>query len=418
MTIPLRILAVVLLVSSVLVGCAGKKSPVTPDEIPPEAATTGRTEPGDFAVDGKPAAAGEIVVEDLEPESGPGTESADMDSTGNIDDGDFIERDPSSLDGEFEPCPDMEEQEGLDRMQKKFENNLCRSARWFDALWGNPRAFEQASANYGLLGAGGLWDEQDGFSGKGRFRAHVDLPQMNNRLNLVMGRLPSDSLIQEDEGDPIPPAVEESENEWLLGLEYRPLGNDRLALGAGVKVDAPPEAYVKLRYRTTYTIGQKRRAAFKVTPFWQQGGKEFGLNARFDWELHFGKTALLRWTLSGTQHGETDGVRFRFGPTLYHRVGRLSSFAHDILITGQTEREVADEDYQFFSRFRRPIFKDFFFMTVGLGATYRKRLIVEDREIVPLAGLFFELQFGQFSGANSAKKSAEPNRPVADEFDR
>ena len=110
-------------------------------------------------------------------------------------------------------------------MRAGLERGVCSTARFVDRLFGGDREFaeydDEASGRASVtLG----WNEQDHVEVDTRFRASVNLPQINERFNATIGKASSDEYVADEIGV-FNPAVgafsDDDPAEWFAGVGYR-----------------------------------------------------------------------------------------------------------------------------------------------------------------------------------------------------
>ena len=98
--------------------------------------------------------------------------------------------------GEVKP-----EAQGIDTMRAGLQRGVCSTARFVDRIFGRENQFsEYEDHSNGRAGVTLGWDEQDGFEVDTRFRASVNLPQINERFNATIGRATSDEYLADENG--------------------------------------------------------------------------------------------------------------------------------------------------------------------------------------------------------------------------
>ncbi|KAA3632556.1 MAG: hypothetical protein DWQ08_03340, partial [Proteobacteria bacterium] len=220
------------------------------------------------------------------------------------------------VEAESKPCPDTVEEASnwLDRSQKQVYETVCGTAAWFDGFFGD-RRYDGASANtFGRMGLSGFWDERDGFDPKLRFRAKFALPALRDRANIIVGRGDEKDFIEEREtpSDSIPGNFNRIEDDsFLIGLGYqRHAGLQRgLDFSAGIKVRAPPEPYLKARYRRAWELSNSTLFHLRPVVYWKS---EEGVGATLatDIDQLLSDRMMLRWSNSGniSEDSEVEGV--------------------------------------------------------------------------------------------------------------
>jgi len=212
------------------------------------------------------------------------------------------------------------------------------------------------------------WDEQDGFEVGTRFRASVNLPQINERFNATIGRATSDEYLA-DESEVFNPAVgafsDDDPAEWFAGVGYRAYrGRDnRFDLGAGVKLESPLNPYANARYRH-YIYGRSGTLlTFRTTAF-VENDEGFGVTQAFDIDKVLNDAYLFRLSNSLRLSEETDGVRWRVRPALYQAIDYRRAMRYEAFVRGETDGAEPDL-YGVGITHRRSAWRDWLFFEFG-----------------------------------------------------
>lgn len=300
-----------------------------------------------------------------------------------------------------DPClPDELQTSWLDWLQRKVSRTVCGSAMWFDGLFGESGLYEEIDATYGRIFLGLWWDERDGFDPKFRFRVRLILPQLENRLNLVIGRESVDKFIadQHDASEGLAGSFADAEQEeWLLGIGFVPLRGrrSRLSLDVGTRMTIPLDPYVRVHYRhSLFTDPRKIQLRLRETVYWQRT-EGFGFTSRADVDRSLGQKFLVRGTLSGTVSETKLGIAWYAAATLYHYLGSGAALAYLVEAYGETRREVPVEDYGVLVTYRRSFLRSWLFIELSGGLYWPRRLLSEERKVNPGLGLGFELFYGR-----------------------
>jgi hypothetical protein len=305
-------------------------------------------------------------------------------------------------DHEDVPCPGLADGESqwLERARAGVEHSVCVSAWRFDSLFGNREDEEiaEASAPYGRLRVGALWDERKGFDPEMRLLATVPLPLLHHRLHAIFGRDTDQQFIEnqgrEFSSDPL--IGDENDSNWLLGLGYEPIRgrNSRLNLGAGVKLQTPLDPYVKATYRYYRPFGEDVIARAQQAVFWESNeGLGTSTRAGIDWLLS--EERLLRWNNYFKLTEETRGTYWNTNVTLYQRLSTIRAVALRAGVRGETGREYGPVEYQLDLIYRQPFLRDWLFLEARGGGGWLRQHKADPREFVPRAALLFEMLFGR-----------------------
>jgi hypothetical protein len=309
-----------------------------------------------------------------------------------VDEGDWdaLERDPCALGTEGN---------WIDWMNEKVTHSVCGSARWFDKFFGTLRGDEDRDATFGRLGLGARWDQDDGADGELRFRAKMHFPNMDDRVNAVIGRGSGDEVL-EDEGETELPqhGFFDNESEWLLGFGYHlnRSHRNRISLSVGSSFrNSRPDPYVRLRFISRRPLFGKANLYLRLVPQWQDSrGK--GVTARVGIDRLIGQRVLLRWEASAKKFERRfDGVAYGTNFQVFQSIGVGRAMRYLVGFWGQSGFEHEPEDWGARVTFRDSIYKEILFIEVLGGVNFRWREGDLGRDRKYLGGLLFELKFGK-----------------------
>ena len=300
------------------------------------------------------------------------------------------------------PCPEFagDQAEWLERARLGVERSICVSAYGFDSLFGNDTTDDSgaAHATYGRLRLGGTWDERDGLGSEVRLRAVVPLPQLNQRLQAVVGRETDEEFIEDKPREFVNDSLfgADEETNWLVGLGYDPIRsrNSRLSLGVGVKLQSPLNPYAKASYRYYVQLADDWMARAQQTVFWEnEDGLGTSTRAGLDWLLSDDR--MLRWNNYLKLTEVTRGTYWNTSLTLYQRVAATRAVALRGGVRGETGREYSPVEYTLETIYRQPFARDWLFLEIRAGGGWLRTKQVEPREFVPSVAIVFEMLFGE-----------------------
>ncbi|MBW3564817.1 MAG: hypothetical protein KY459_08835 [Acidobacteria bacterium] len=299
-------------------------------------------------------------------------------------------RDPCSVEND----PD---EPRLDQFRREVFESVCESAAWFDGFFGNQRFDEEARRTNGRVGALLVYDEFEGVEIDGTLKVRVDFPNLEHRVNAFLGREDTQDFLSgtERQLDFLPAFFErEGNQDWLLGLGYRPVGNDRSSLDfdVGIEVESPIDPFVRGQYRYLWLIGDDSLLRARQTLYWtnQRG---VGTGTRVDFERPVGTRTLVRWVGNVIHDDETEGLDWDTGITLYHGFSNDRAASWFIGIDGETERVVPIEVYGTRVTYRQRMLREWFFGQVVTGVTWPKDDPTQSRDLAWHIGFGFEIFF-------------------------
>lgn len=303
---------------------------------------------------------------------------------------------------ETDPCaPDAVQQEKwLDWIHTKVHRTVCGSALWFDSFFGDARVDDERDATFIRVGAGASWDDREGWDGDYRFRAKVSFPNLENRANVVLGRGSLEEVLSgeaESFDDPAPvlDEADPEETAWLLGLGFVPLRGEksRIGLDAGVRLEWPPDPYIRANYRYNLRLSSGALLRFRQTVFWESV-EGVGTTSRLDVDRALGPRFLVRLRGTGTLSERAEGLRWQTGLQLYQYLGSAGALRWEGILLGETAREVPFRDAKLRLSYRRNVARDWFFVEVRAGVHWPRDELDEERRATPEAGLGFEIASG------------------------
>lgn len=309
---------------------------------------------------------------------------------------------------EVDPCASeyLEGRSWLDWLNLGLHRTACETALWFDHLFGDYRLDEDIEATHGRAMVGLVWDEQYGFEDDLRFRARLHFPNMERRLNAFIGRDDREDILEDAQRRGVaslPQMFDPADDEWLVGLGYRPIsgrGGD-LDFDVGMNFDFPIEPFAKARYKHRTFLSDTDLVRFRHTLFWERDDG-WGLSTRIDYEHAFAGGAMLRWRGAGKTSDITYGAEWFTELSYYHRLGRRRALAHQVGANGETDALVLVESYFVRLVYRQQILREWFFLEISPGVAWRRETPGVPRDSVPILRFGVEMLFGDYRGKGTA----------------
>jgi len=290
------------------------------------------------------------------------------------------------------------EEDLLDESRRMLAETFCGATLWFDGLFGGTPDVRNARAVSGRVELSALHTDFEGFDGKARVRLNYDLPNLERRVRLFLGRDERSSVAADrQEGFAIRSSVFglEDRDEWLAGLGYRPPGRflQRVDFGVGARLKSSPEVFAQTRYRRNFFLGRNDVWRFRETVFWENRDG-FGSTTSMDWDRVLRRDLLLRWGNVGTISEGSDGLEWRSAIVLYKNLRGLRAVAGELFARGATDAEVSFRELGARAVYRQPLRARYFFGDLIVGYTWPKEKRDQQREGSAMVGLGVELLFG------------------------
>jgi hypothetical protein len=286
----------------------------------------------------------------------------------------------------------------LDRMQAGVYRKVCLTAAGFDSLFGDARFRDEYQATHGSVSVGAKWSEHDRFATAMRFRLHMRLPELSERLDAFVGKddVGEDRMELRDNFDTLPRHFGRHEDDAVLvGLGYRQpaFGGGSFDVGVGAALDSGVDPYLKGRYRVVLPFLDRNVLRLRETLFWQDG-EGFGVTTRVDLERLLAQRFLARWTGSATLTQNSHGVRWYSSATLYQNLGAGRALAYQVGASGERDDDVPVADYGLRIVYRRRVLREWLFLELRSSITWPRESLLEVRERNLGVGAAVEMSFG------------------------
>lgn len=297
------------------------------------------------------------------------------------------------------PClaTELEQDELIDRVNRRVYETVCGTARWFDGFFGDDRAADEARATYGYVNLGLLWTEIDGLTPRGRGRVRLDFPNLEGRANAFVGRVDPEAFLSdtEEQGEAGRTLRGDESAEWLLGFGFTPLdrGSRRLSTSVGVRATWPPDPYVKVQYRWYHLFTSEWLFRWRQTVFWE-GEEGAGTTLGLDLEKRLSERTMMRATASHTWSESTLGVAWWNELSLFRQLKPRLAVAVRGWSSGETDAPVEVREYGIRVLFRRKLSREWLFGEIGTGVYWPRDEPERPREQSLGLWLGVEMQFG------------------------
>jgi hypothetical protein len=287
----------------------------------------------------------------------------------------------------------------LDETRRRLEETFCDATLWFDGLLGGELDVRNAREVSGRVELSTLHTDFEGFDVKGRLHLNYDLPTLQHRLSLFLGRDDRDQFVQDRrEGFAIRSSVFglETQDRWLAGLGYSPPGpwEQKIDFRVGARLKSAPEVFAQTRFRRNGFRGDRDVWRFRETVFWENR-QGFGSTTSLDFDHVLRRDLLFRWGNIGTVSESSEGMTWRSATLLYHNLRRSRAVAGELFARGATRAEVPLQEYGGRAIYRQPVGKPYFFGELIAGYTWPQEERDQPRQGSAMLGLGFELLFGR-----------------------
>lgn len=307
---------------------------------------------------------------------------------------------PEDDPGPWEHCqrnPEPDE-DVVEQSRRVLAETFCGATLWFDGLFGSDPDVAAARATSGRVELSTMYSDFYGVEVDGRLRLHYELPNLERRVNLVLGRGDSDEMVQDrEEGSALGSAASgvEAARSWLAGVGLSGPGRwaERVEFRAGVDVSTRPGLFAQGRLRQVLPVSETATWTFRETLFWRQRDG-FGLTGRVDHDRALSPLVVFHWGTTATLSEVSDGVVWRSAGVLYRHLGQGRGVAGELFLRGATSAEVALQDYGVRAALRVPLGRPYLFGEIVLGYSWPQTDPLVPRRGSPAIGVGTEMLFG------------------------
>lgn len=288
----------------------------------------------------------------------------------------------------------------VDDARRFLEETFCSATLWFDGMFGGEPDIANALAVSGRIELSDLYTQAEGNEPKARLRLRYDLPNLERRVNLFLGRDDREEFIADRrEGLAIRSSIFglDTEDNWLAGLGYAPPGRwaSRLDFRVGGKLKTAPEIFAQGRYRHNVFMGERAVWRLRETAFWENREDGFGFTSSADYDRMVRRNLVFRWNSVGSITEATEGVAWREAIVFYYNIKRAQAVAAELFARGSTDAEVRIREFGPRFIYRRPLGNPFLFGEFVVGYTWPRFEREEPREGSGMVGFGLELLFGR-----------------------
>jgi hypothetical protein len=246
-----------------------------------------------------------------------------------------------------------------------LSQRLETTTRRLDEFFGGERAQEESGASRLTLGAGVELNEGMDLRFVSRFRIHVNLPATRQRFKLLIESDVDEDL--EDNGVDVVSALKtqaERENyNTALRLVFAAIGGWHASTDAGIRLNIPPDPFVRLRVRRSFEISTwLLRITERVFWFNSRG---FGATTNVEFDRPFSDDELFRLASEATWLLDEDGFALAQSATFFHHLRGGHGLVYQASLAGETSPRIQTVDYEISMRYRKSLFWDWFFLEIA-----------------------------------------------------
>lgn len=249
---------------------------------------------------------------------------------------------------------------GVNVTHAYLSSKLEGISRKIDSFFGADRIYVEASGTYIQAKSSLIYGRGGDFDTENKFRVKVDLPQLKEKVNLVIESDDQDSLDVDNGGD----LTDSSANsDTSVALQFMMKEREKwvLTLRPGLRLSNPIKTFIKLRFRRSQPLTEKwlSRGTVEVGYYSDRGWEN---EWRLDLERAIGATDYFRSSSKLLWREEVPGNQLLI-ETFYlaHRIDRRQLLAFEIGTTAETRPNLRDLSYFSSLSYRRNIHNGWLF---------------------------------------------------------
>lgn len=286
----------------------------------------------------------------------------------------------------------------LDRTRGGLHQTVCGAALWFDGLFGE-RDLDAARGSYGDVSITTGYSQFDGSETRLRFNARLQLPAMDQRLSLFVGRGDDEDFTRDRvEGEALRPQADPpgERDEFVAGVGIAAFRGERFQsqFRIGVQDLRLPKVFVQNRFGYLPLLDERNRIYLRLTPFWNNRDR-FGATAGADADRVLAERLVLRWGNTATRTERSAGLDWRSAVILYQRLQSGNALAYETFIRGQTRAPEPVQEYGVRVVYRHGLFAERMFLELAPGYSWPRIDPTLAREGSAGISLSIELPFGE-----------------------
>lgn len=260
---------------------------------------------------------------------------------------------------------------------EESRNYISNSAdvlvQWIDDFFGDSQQSSESEATFMRLRTSGFVRHDAASTLRISLRGKVYLKNLDDRLSLLFSD--EDEISNQNSSD-----VSELRNESTdVALQYTEIDSlrHRLDFRFGIRSSLQPKAAIRYRYERPKG---EHRLFRSVQRFRYRGEDGFDVISEFEQSYTLSATRLLS-TSAQFHYGEvTDGVEWRSGIRLSHKLDDHKALSYFATIAGQTRPDYLTETYGFGTNYRRSFYKDWLFLEFEPGYFWNRSLVTDERK--------------------------------------
>lgn len=284
---------------------------------------------------------------------------------------------------------------GVNITHSYLSTSVERLSQRIDTFFGEDRIYEDATGSYVQVAGRTLYGRGGELDFGGNFRLKIDLPQLSEKINLVIEsedeRDDTEEISGITTGEDLADDLGDTDVSTALQFMLKEKKRWNLSLRPGVRFSDPIESFIKLRFRRNQPLGDLWlfRATVEVGHYSVRGWKN---EWKFEFETDIGKKNFFRSTSTVVWREDAPGRQF-LGQVflLSHVIDPRQSIAYEVGTSAETRPNLRDLSYFSSVRYRRDIHRGWLFFELKPQVVFARE---NSYDIDPALVLTLEILLG------------------------
>jgi len=290
-----------------------------------------------------------------------------------------------------EDAPDIFGLGWLDRTQSAASSSTNALAGQIDRFFGVQRSDIEAAYSSWRLTSNQSWNSQDHIDAGMRLRGKLYLPRVNERVSLIFAEEDGDGTTYQPQNA----ASVASEESTRINLELNVANKEAHRLFFRVGARSGLKGRVSMRYRYEPTTAKRTINRYTQAVYFKDGDG-FGTFSRYQLDHALNESSLLRWTNDLRLEESFNGAEYTTALEFLTLRDNETALSWYTRVNGETRPDYV-VSYDLGLRYRRNIYREWLYMELEPGFTWRKDAYALPRQGIPYIFLRLEMAIGTFN---------------------
>lgn len=279
----------------------------------------------------------------------------------------------------------------LDQTQSVASDSANALANRLDRFFGVQRSDIEAAYSSLRLTTIQSWNDIDDYDSGVRLRGKVHLPRINERISLIFSEEDGDGTEYYTQN--AASVSQQNTTRMNLELNLTEESNHRLFFRVGVRSGLKGRVSMRYRYEPENEGNTHNRFTQSV---YFKDGKGFGTFSRYQLDHVLANESLVRWTNDVRFEETYTGAQYISSLEYLQLRSNATAMSWYARVNGETSPGFV-ASYDLGVRLRKNIYREWLFVEIEPGFTWRKDTFDMEREATPYVFLRLEMAIGTFN---------------------